>query len=75
MNTLKNFIKKHYHSNYKLAEELGVTPQTVGSWVTKNPRGALKYIPEITTKTMVPSHYFVAVVTCTEDELIQKKQA
>ena len=69
MNTLRQFIKKHYQSNYKLAETLDVTPQTVGTWVTKNPRGALKYLPEITLTCHVTSQYFVNVISCTEDEL------
>tara|TARA_R110000751_G_scaffold68069_2_gene138621 strand:- start:253 stop:477 length:225 start_codon:yes stop_codon:yes gene_type:complete len=69
MNTLRQFIKQHYQSNYKLAESLEVTPQTVGTWVSRNPRGALKYLPEITTNCQVTTQYFVNVIACTEDEL------
>tara|TARA_R110002073_G_scaffold107160_3_gene241649 strand:+ start:1564 stop:1785 length:222 start_codon:yes stop_codon:yes gene_type:complete len=72
MNTLKHFIKSHYKSNYKMAESLDVTPQTVGTWVTRNPRGALKYLPEITSNCQVTSQYFVNVVSCTEDEITKK---
>ena len=69
MNTLRQFIKEHYNSNFRMAESLEVTPQTVGTWVTKNPRGALKYLPEITSKCQVSTQYFVNIISCTEDEL------
>ena len=44
---MKEFIKKHYGTQKKCAAELGVTEQTVGNWIRKNPRGILKHAPEI----------------------------
>ena len=69
MNTLKTFIKEHYHSNYKMAKGLGVTPQTIGKWVMKSPRGLLKYLPEILDDTGLSSDYVMKIVTTTEYEL------
>lgn len=69
MNSLKSFIKANFKANYRLANELGVTPQTVGTWVTKSPRGALRYMSEITDRANCSPQYLLNVVTCTEEEL------
>jgi transposase len=47
MEQMKSFIKKHWGSQLELAEHLGVTTATVQNWLKKNPRGILKYGPEI----------------------------
>jgi predicted transcriptional regulator len=44
---MKDFIKKHYGSNVRMAQQLGITNQTVSNWLKSNPRGMLKYLPEI----------------------------
>ncbi|QDP52718.1 MAG: hypothetical protein Unbinned5858contig1004_3 [Prokaryotic dsDNA virus sp.] len=44
---MRDFIKKHYGSQKQCAAELGVTEQTVGNWMKRNPRGFLKYAKEI----------------------------
>ena len=44
---MRDFIKKHYGTNKKCAEELGVTPATVTNWIRRNPRGILKHAAEI----------------------------
>jgi predicted transcriptional regulator len=44
---MRDFIKKHYGSQKQCAAELGVTEQTVGNWVKRNPRGILKHSKEI----------------------------
>tara|TARA_R110002020_G_scaffold135795_1_gene303218 strand:- start:145 stop:375 length:231 start_codon:yes stop_codon:yes gene_type:complete len=44
---LKDFITKHYGSQRQLAKDLDVTTETVRKWLVKNPRGLLKYAPEI----------------------------
>jgi predicted transcriptional regulator len=44
---MKEYIKEHFGSQVNCARELGVTPATVQNWVKKNPRGILKYGPEI----------------------------
>lgn len=49
-NDLKKFIVKHYGTQRNCAEELGVTTMTVYHWHTRNPRGMLKYAPEIVQK-------------------------
>ena len=44
---MRDFIKKHYGSQKQCAAELGVTEQTVGNWVKRNPRGILKHAKAI----------------------------
>jgi len=44
---MRDFIKKHWGTNKKCAEELGVDPNTVTNWIKRNPRGILKHAPEI----------------------------
>jgi predicted transcriptional regulator len=44
---MRDFIKKHYGSQKKCAQELGVTEQTVGNWLRRNPRGILKHARQI----------------------------
>lgn len=44
---LAKYINKHFGSVDKCSEELGVTSQTVYNWINKNPRGMLKFAPEI----------------------------
>lgn len=44
---MRDFIKKHWGTNKKCAEELGVTSATVTNWIRRNPRGILKHAPEI----------------------------
>jgi predicted transcriptional regulator len=44
---MRDFIKKHYGSQKQCAAELGVTEQTVGNWVKRNPRGILKHAKKI----------------------------
>ena len=73
MNSLKTFIKSNFKANYKLALELAVTPQTVGTWVNRNPRGALRYMVEITEMANCSPQYFMNVITCTEEELGAKQ--
>jgi hypothetical protein len=44
---MKDFIKKHYGTQLKMSKQLGISNQTVTNWIKTNPRGMLKYIPEI----------------------------
>lgn len=44
---LKEFIGKHYGTQTRMADSLGVTPETVRTWIVRNPRGMLKHSPEI----------------------------
>jgi len=44
---MRDYIKKHWGTNKKCAEELGVTPRTVTNWIKRNPRGSLKNAAEI----------------------------
>jgi DNA-binding XRE family transcriptional regulator len=50
---MKKFIKKYYGSNKNLAKDLGITNQTVSNWITNNPRGMLKFLPEISLKVNI----------------------
>lgn len=44
---MKAFIKKHFGTLKACSEELGVTQVTVQNWIKKNPRGILRFSPEI----------------------------
>ena len=44
---MKSFIKKHFGTLKACSEELGVTQVTVQNWIKKNPRGILRFSPEI----------------------------
>jgi len=44
---MRQFIKKHYGTQLRMSKQLGVSNQTVTNWMKSNPRGMLKYIPEI----------------------------
>jgi len=44
------YIRKHFGSVEMCADELNVTSQTVYNWMSRNPRGMLKYAPEIVQK-------------------------
>ena len=72
MNSLKSFIKQYYGTNQNMAAEFDVTPQTVGNWVKKSPRGALKYLPEMIMHTRMTSDYILSIVLMTEMEIKNK---
>ena len=72
MNSLKSFIKQYYGTNQKMAAEFEVTPQTVGNWVKKSPRGSLKYLPEMIMHTRMTSDYILSIVLMTEMEIKNK---
>ena len=42
-----------------MANELGVTPETIRSWISRNPRGILKYSPEIVKEKNVTASQIV----------------
>lgn len=44
---LAAFICKHFGTETKCADELGVSQRTIRNWKTSNPRGILKHGPEI----------------------------
>ena len=50
MSDLRKMITKHFGGVSGCARELGVTRQTVMNWTVKNPRGMLKYAPEIVSR-------------------------
>tara|TARA_R110000772_G_C13097031_1_gene419263 strand:- start:412 stop:621 length:210 start_codon:yes stop_codon:yes gene_type:complete len=56
---MKQFIKKHYGTQLNMSNKLGITNQTITNWIKYNPRGMLKYIPEI-----------VSLVDTTEREIV-----
>ena len=56
---MRHFIKKHYGTQLKMSEKLGISNQTITNWMKTNPRGMLKYIPEI-----------VSTVDTTEREIV-----
>tara|TARA_R110002111_G_scaffold17689_2_gene44060 strand:+ start:2918 stop:3127 length:210 start_codon:yes stop_codon:yes gene_type:complete len=66
---MKEFIKKHYGSNVKLADDLGISNQTVTNWIKSNPRGMLKYLPEIVSKVDTTERQIVWEVMLHEKEI------
>jgi transcriptional regulator with XRE-family HTH domain len=44
---LVTFIRTHYGTSRAMAEELGVTPQTVSNWLRTNPLQILKHCKAI----------------------------
>ena len=69
---MKEFIQKHYGSNVNMAKELGITNQTVTNWLKSNPRGMLKYLPEIVQKINITERQLVWEVMFHE-EMIKTK--
>ena len=63
------FIGKHYGTQRRMAKSLGVTPETVRSWIKTNPRGMLKYSPEIVKDKNVTASQIVWEVVYREKEL------
>ena len=68
-NDLKKLIKKLYGSQLNCSESLGVTTQTVHNWHDKNPRGMLKYAPEIVAQCNITWTQLAGEVLAREDEL------
>lgn len=66
---MKDFIKKHYGSNIKMANDLGISNQTVTNWIKSNPRGMLKYLPEIVSKVDTTERQIVWEVMLHEKEI------
>jgi hypothetical protein len=66
---MKDYIKKHYGSNVRMAKSLGVTNQTVTNWIKNNPRGMLKYLPEIVEECNTSYHQLVFEVMYHEKTL------
>ena len=66
---MKDFIKKHYGSNIKMADDLGISNQTVTNWIKSNPRGMLKYLPEIVSKVDTTERQIVWEVMLHEKEI------
>ena len=66
---MKKFIKKHYGSNVHMAQTLGITNQTVSNWLRNNPRGMLRYLPEIVKTSNITESELVWEVMFREKEL------
>ena len=70
-NDLKKFIKKHYGTQANCARQLGVTTMSVHNWHTRNPRGMLKFAPEIVSQVNTTWTQLSAEVLARESELNQ----
>ena len=66
---MRQFIKKHYGTQLMMSKQLGVSNQTVTNWMKYNPRGMLKYIPEIVSKVDTTEREVVWEVMYQEKEL------
>lgn len=72
---MRQFIKKHYGTQLRMSKQLGISNQTVTNWMKFNPRGMLKYIPEIvsnvdTTEREVVWEVMYHEKTMTDDKSI-----
>jgi hypothetical protein len=72
-NTLKSWISTDFKNNRGLSKTLGVSAQIVGIWVTQNPRGLLKYLPELKAATGKPYSYIVNIILCADHEVNAKE--
>lgn len=49
-NEFKGYVVAMFGSQRSMARQLNVTTQTVNSWCNANPRGLLKFAPEVIDK-------------------------
>ena len=70
---MRYFIKKHYGTQLKMSKQLGISNQTVTNWIKSNPRGMLKYIPEIVTYADTTERQVVWEVMFHEKTMIDDK--
>ena len=68
---MRKFIKKHYGTQLRMSEQLGISNQTVTNWMKSNPRGMLKYIPEIVSKVDTTEREVVWEVMF-QEEILQR---
>ena len=68
-NEFKGFIVRLFGSQKKMAEELGVSVQTVSLWCRENPRGVLRYAPEIVRIANTTYHQLIWEVVALEKKL------
>ena len=68
-NEFKGDIVRLFGSQKNMAEVLGVSVQTVSLWCRENPRGALRYAPEIVRLANTTYHQLVWEVIALEKKL------
>lgn len=51
---LDSYINDRFGDKIELARVLGVSPATVRHWTRQNPRGILRYAPELADKGIEP---------------------
>jgi len=68
---MRKFIKKHYGTQLSMSKQLGISNQTVTNWMESNPRGMLKYIPEIVSKVDTTEREVVWEVMF-QEEILQR---
>ena len=66
---MRQFIKKHYGSQLSMSKKLGITNQTITNWMKTNPRGMLKYLPEIASSADTTEREVVWEVMYHEKEM------
>jgi DNA-binding XRE family transcriptional regulator len=66
---MRSFIKKHYGTQLRMSKHLGISNQTVTNWMKSNPRGMLKYIPEIVSSVDTTERQVVWEVMFHEKQL------
>ena len=69
MESLAQFLRKHYGSVSSAAEAFGVTEQTVYKWVRENPKGLLKHMPTMVRQCDVTETQILGEVMYHEEML------
>lgn len=69
MESLAQFLRKHYGSITSAAEAFGVTEQTVYKWIRENPKGLLKHMPTMVTQCNVTETQILGEVMYHEELL------
>ena len=68
-NSLECFLTKHYGSVTMAAGHLKVSPQTINTWLKRNPRGLLKHMPTMVQQCNVTETQIMGEVLYHEEYL------
>lgn len=66
---LRGYVVRLYGSQKAMADRLEVSQQTVSTWLRENPRGMLRYLPEIVKQCNTTAFQVMAEVMAMEEAL------